>query len=146
MLNAEAHTSNRRAIRHTARAGFTLIEIMVVVAIIAILATLVAPRVWQAIGRSNSRAALSETRVISQAVGLYLLDNNMSRPPEDFELEVLVSGSDPYLNKVEDLIDPWGNPYVIIVPGEVNHDYDIVSFGADGEPGGEGDAADIVNE
>jgi general secretion pathway protein G len=53
--------------------------------------------------------------------------------------------SGPYLQKADDLIDPWGNPYVMRVPGQTNYDFDIVSYGADGQPGGEGDDADITN-
>jgi general secretion pathway protein G len=51
----------------------------------------------------------------------------------------------PYLNSADDLLDPWGNEYVLVVPGEVNFDFDIVSYGSDGQPGGEGEAGDIIN-
>ena len=65
--------------------------------------------------------------------------------PVDFELVELTQGEDPYLNNADDLIDPWGNEYVILIPGEYNYDFDIISYGAKGQPGGEGDEADIIS-
>ena len=57
----------------------------------------------------------------------------------------LLEGDKPYLNNPNDLLDPWGNPYVVLIPGEVNYDFDIVSYGADGQPGGEGEDSDIYS-
>ena len=128
----------------TSKRAFTLLEIVVVVTIIALLAALVAPRLLGQIGKSKSKVALSEVSSIAQQVNLYLLDNGMSKPSEDLELTVLTQGSDAYLRE-KDLIDPWGNQYQIIVPGVENPDFDIVSFGANGEPGGEGEDADVIN-
>lgn len=124
--------------------GFTLLEVIVVVVIIALLATLVAPRVFDNIGRSNARIARAEVESIAQQVHLYLVDNGMSRIPNDFRLQQLTEGDRPYL-RPRDLIDPWGNEYVIRIPGEVNPDFDIISYGASGEPGGEGEDADIIH-
>ncbi|MCA9295184.1 MAG: type II secretion system protein GspG [Phycisphaerales bacterium] len=138
--------TRRRALARAARRGFTLLEIMVVVTIIAVLATLVAPRVWQALATSKSKAAQAEVRVLAQQIGLYMMDNNLSRLPDDFELEALTTGTNPYLNNKEDIIDPWNNPYVVIVPGEQNVDFDVMTYGADGEPGGEGEDMDVVNK
>jgi general secretion pathway protein G len=58
--------------------------------------------------------------------------------------EVAEEDWEPYVGKAEDLLDPWGNKFVLRVPGEVNYDFDIISYGADGQPGGEGEDADII--
>ena len=133
----------RRTLRQNRR-GFSLLEIVVVVTIIALLATLVAPRLLDNIGRSKQGVARSEVASIAQQVNLYLADHGLSRIPQDFRLEALTEGDRPYMRE-RDLIDPWGNSYVIIIPGEENIDFDIVSYGADGQPGGEGEDQDIVN-
>jgi general secretion pathway protein G len=130
---------------HRARRAFTLLEIIVVVTIIALLATMVAPRVWRNIGTSKQRVAQAGATEIAKQVRLYCLDNGMSKPPADFDLQVLLTGADPYLDKTSDLTDPWDKPYIIVIPGERNRDFDIVSYGADGIAGGEGEDADVVN-
>lgn len=130
--------------RRQVRRAFTLMEIIVVVTIIALLATLIAPRLLKNIGKSKQKVAQSEVASIAQQVQLWMLDNGQSRLRDDFELEQLTEGDDPSL-RAKDLIDPWENNYVLINPGEENLDFDIVSYGADGQSGGEGEDADIVN-
>ena len=130
--------------RRQVRRAFTLMEIIVVVTIIALLATLIAPRLLKNIGKSKQKVAQSEVASIAQQVQLWMLDNGQSRLGEDFELVQLTEGDDPSL-RAKDLIDPWENSYVLINPGEENLDFDIVSYGADGQSGGEGEDADIVN-
>ena len=125
--------------------AFTLLEVIVVITIIAILAALVAPRMLGWVGKAKSRAAAAEASAIGEALNLYLLENGLTKVPDGFDLNTLMEGSDPYFEKADDLIDPWDNPYVVRVPGEVNFTFDIVSYGADGQPGGEGDDADITN-
>jgi general secretion pathway protein G len=137
------HRTHRRIVR-AARRGFTLLEIIVVVTIIALLATLVAPKLLQNIWKSKQKVAQAEVASIAQQLGIYLADNGMSRPPEDLELSVLTSGPDPQLDP-DDLIDPWGRPYILVVPGEHNSTFDIISYGGNGEPGGEGEDADVWN-
>ncbi|HRP63437.1 MAG TPA: type II secretion system protein GspG [Phycisphaerales bacterium] len=139
-MNATQYKTRRPA-RRTARRGFTLLEIIVVVVIIALLATMVAPRLFDNIGRSRVRVATSGVASIAQQVRIYMSDENLSRLPNNFNLNALV----PKYLRAKDLIDPWGNPFVIIIPGDENPDFDIVSFGADGVPGGDGEDADIVN-
>lgn len=117
---------------------------MVVVAIIAVLATLVAPKLLGNIIKSKINVAEAGVRSIAQQVGIYMADNGMGRLPDDFELEMLTEGDRPLLN-AKDLVDPWDNDYVLINPGETNIDFDVVSYGADGQSGGDGDDADIVN-
>jgi type II secretory pathway pseudopilin PulG len=79
---------------------------------------------------------------ISQQAQIYLTDNGLSRWPEDLDLTVLTEGGSPYL-KPSDLIDPWNRPYLIQVPGTNGSDFDIMSYGGNGEPGGEGEDKDI---
>jgi general secretion pathway protein G len=131
--------------RKDTRRAFTLLEVVVVVTIIALLATLVAPRLIGQIGRSKQRIAQAEVNSIAQQVKLWMLDNGYSQLPDDFDLMTLTEGKDPYLRE-KDLYDPWERMYVLVNPGEENPaDFDIWSYGNDGEPGGEGEDADVVN-
>ncbi|MEQ5833631.1 type II secretion system major pseudopilin GspG [Marinobacter mangrovi] len=131
-------------------AGFTLIEIMVVMVILGLLVAIVAPNI---LGRSDqARVTVAQTQMsnIANALDLYRLDNG-SYPSTQQGLQALVSkpsGSpepknwnpDGYLKNVPQ--DPWDNDYQYISPG-VNGPYDLFSYGSDGREGGEGDAADI---
>lgn len=144
-MTMTAHNHRKRHQRRQRRGGFTLLEVIVVVTIIALLAALVAPRLLGQIGKSKQKIAASEVSSIAQQVQLWMVDNGYSTLPDDFELRLLVEGNDPYLNNEDDLLDPWDRPYLIIIPGEENPDFDIITYGADGEPGGEGENADVVN-
>jgi general secretion pathway protein G len=131
--------------RRRARRAFTLVEIIVVVTIIAVIAALVAPRLLGRLDWAKGRTAKSDVSAIASVVTTYLLDAGEHLDP-NFDLEVLLIPAEdgggpqgPYLQKAENLVDPWGNPYVIRVPGEVNYDFDIVSLGADGQEGTEDD-------
>lgn len=143
---------NRRTHQQRARQrGFTLLEILVVVTIIALLATLVAPKLLGQVGKAKMNVAKSKAADIAKAVNMYCLDEGLSAPPEDFDLEILIErpengggASGPYLEKRDDLLDPWSNPFEILVPGDINASFDVISYGQDGQPGGEGDAADIT--
>jgi general secretion pathway protein G len=135
---------NNRAAHRDGRRAFTLLEVIVVVTIIALLATLVAPRVLSNIGKSKQKIAEAEVNSIAQQVQLWMADNGMSSLPDDFDLMELTQGSNPYLRE-KDLYDPWDRMYVLRNPGESNPDFDIVTFGADGEPGGEDENNDVVN-
>lgn len=137
--------THNRPLTHAARRGFTLLEIIVVVTIIALLATLIAPRLLGRIGQARTAVAKAEVNEIAKQVQLYCVDNGLTKPNDDFDLNMLTSGATPYL-KAADLTDPWGHAYVILVPGDRNPDFDIMSYGADGQPGGEGDNADVTNE
>lgn len=134
-------------------AGFTLIEVLVVVVMIAILATLVAPNVFRHVGGAKRSTARSQVEMIGAALDAYRLD--VGRYPTAAEgLEALNAApaggaaagwNGPYLKKRVPL-DPWKRPYVFRSPGEVDPSgYDLLSLGEDGRPGGEGDAADVVS-
>lgn len=137
-------------IRRRGRGGFTIIEVLVIITIMGIIAAVVVPRLFGRIGQSRQAKAMSDASSIATTVNTFLID--MGKLPDTGNLDFLmtapsgVSGTwrGPYLNNKEALIDPWGNAYMIRVPGEKNVDFDIVSYGADGQPGGEGEDADIV--
>ncbi len=136
----KSNKNNRpRSARRNARRAFTLVEMIVVVTIIALLATMVAPRLLRQMGKSRINVAKAETSKLAQTVRLYLLDNMLSRPFAGMELGVLLEGDDPYLEKADDILDPWKNKYVLIVPAQVNIDFDILSLGEDGVLGTDDD-------
>ena len=137
----------RKNIRQLHKAGFTLIELMVVVVILGILATIIMPRVLGRPEQARRMKAKIDIRNIQSALALFKTDTGRF-PTTSEGLEVLVSdpgikgyNSDGYLDKVPS--DPWGNKYIYISPGVYSKDYDLESFGKDGEDGGEGDNADI---
>lgn len=137
--------------RKQLRRAFTLLEIIVVVMIIAVLATLVAPRLLGRVGTAKQTAAKAKAATIAKTVNLYVLDMGLSAPSDDFDLEVLLlhpedggGPSGPYLERADDLVDPWGNNFEILVPGDINASFDIISFGEDGEQGGDETNADIT--
>ena len=133
------------------QSGFTLIEIMVVVVIIGILAALVGPKLFGQVDRARQEAARSEISTIENAMKFYRLDN-FAYPSAEQGIDALVNKpNDPniknwnpggYLERIPR--DPWGNPYVYRNPG-VNGEIDILTFGADGVEGGDGNNADIGN-
>lgn len=143
-MTAKARFQSPPRRRISRRRGFTLLEIVVVVTIVALLAAFIAPRLLGRVGQSRQSVAQSEVRSIAQQVHLWMLDNGHGMLPDDFRLEVLTTGPNaPF--RPGDLKDPWGRDYVLIAPGRVNSDFDIVSYGRDGEPGGEGEDMDVVN-
>ncbi|MEW6715532.1 MAG: type II secretion system major pseudopilin GspG [Nitrospirota bacterium] len=130
--------------------GFTLIELMVVMIILGLLAALVAPKVFNKLGKANTNAAYAQIELLGTALDSFRLD--VGRYPTTSEgLEALikpVSGDEgwhgPYLKKSEIPLDPWHNPYHYECPG--NHgDYDLYSYGKDNAEGGEGEDSDLVS-
>ena len=127
------------------RRAFTLIEIIVVVTIIALLAAVIAPRLFTRIDWAKENAASADVKSIADAVKMYLMDTGKNLN-EGFELrDLMIPAADggglsgPYLEKDEDLFDPWKNAFVIRFPGDVNYDFDIISIGKDGQLGTEDD-------
>ncbi|MBX3690373.1 type II secretion system major pseudopilin GspG [Dokdonella sp.] len=133
--------------------GFTLIEILVVVVILGILAAIVVPRVMDRPGEARIVKAHQDISSIASALNLYKLDN-YAFPSTEQGLDALIakpSGQPeaanwkgPYLQARSVPKDPWGRPYQYASPGQ-HGDFDISSLGADGKPGGEGEAADVDN-
>lgn len=128
-------------------AAFTLIELMIVVVILGILATIVMPRILNRPEQARRAKAKIDIRTIQSTLALFKTDTGRF-PTTSEGLQVLVSdpgikGYDPdgYLDKVP--LDPWGNNYIYISPGIRSRDYDLESYGKDGEDGGTGDDADI---
>lgn len=135
--------------RPRAQAAFTLLELLVVVAIIALLVGYVAPRYFGQVGKSEITTAKAQIDALEKAVDQYRLDTG-HYPTTELGLAALVNRpqnepkwNGPYLRKDVPL-DPWGKAYVYKQPGE-RGDYDITSYGKDGQPGGTGENADISN-
>lgn len=127
-------------------AGFSLIELLVVLLILGMIAGLVVPNVMKRSESAKVQAASAEITRLSSAVDEFYLDNG--KPPR--ELRELVerpanasNWNGPYVN-ASNMNDPWDNPYNYSYPGQYRN-YDIFSYGADGSPGGEGTNADISN-
>ncbi|MFC2925346.1 type II secretion system major pseudopilin GspG [Hyphobacterium vulgare] len=134
------------------KAGFSLLELMVVLVIIGLLATIVVINVLPSQDRAMVQKARADIATLEQAVELYRLEL-LTYPSTDQGLEALIEApADPrlaarfreggYVRRLPN--DPWGNPYLYLQPGE-HGTYDIYTLGADGRPGGEGQDADIGN-
>jgi len=132
--------------------GFTLLEVLVVVAILAILATIIVPKIMKRPEEARRTKAIMDVKAIETALNLYRLDNG-NYPSTEQGLDALVTkpttGVIPknwkeggYLDKVPK--DPWGNSFVYLSPG-LHKEFDLESFGADGVDGGEGKDADVEN-
>ena len=137
-----------RTARQRLAAGFTLIELMVVLVIIGVLAALIVPNVLDRADDARTTAARTDVTNVMQALKLYRLDNQRY-PASEQGLQALIAKPStgpqplnwkPYLDKLPN--DPWGRPYQYLNPG-IKGEIDVMSFGADGQPGGEGKDADI---
>ena len=135
-------------LRRAVQAGFTLIELMVVLVIIGVLAALIVPNVLDRADDARVTAARTDVNNLMQALKLYKLDNQRY-PTTEQGLQALVvkpgtgpvpPNWKPYVEKLPQ--DPWRNAYQYLNPG-VKGEIDVMSFGADGQPGGEGKDADI---
>lgn len=148
--------ADRRARRDTRRprAGFTLIELIVVVAIIATLAAVIAPAIFRNVGDSKSAAARSQVELFAMALASYRLDNDVF-PSTQQGLEALrtqpTAGDlprrwrGPYLSKVL-APDPWGRAWIYVSPGRANpQSFDLYSLGRDGRLGGTDEDADVTS-
>jgi general secretion pathway protein G len=145
-LNASRMRARIRA--RATQAGFTLIELMVVLVIIGVLAALIVPNVLDRADDARATAARTDVNNLMQALKLYRLDNQRY-PTTQQGLQALVAKPGagpvppnwkPYLEKLPN--DPWGRPYQYLNPG-VKGEIDVMSLGADGQPGGDGKNADV---
>jgi general secretion pathway protein G len=129
--------------------GFTLMELMVVIVILGLLMALVGPKFFKQKGKGDRVAARTQIELFGQALDSFRLDTNRY-PTTDEGLRALIEnpGIDgwdgPYLRKKTIPLDPWRTEYVYKYPGSQG-EYDLLSYGLDGTPGGEGDNADIVS-
>lgn len=137
-----------------ARSGFTLIEVLVVIVVLGVLASLVAPNVFQHVGGAKDAVARSQVELLAASLDAYRMDNDVY-PSTEQGLESLRrqplsdpvprNWRGPYLRK-EVPLDPWGRPYVYRSPGEANPwGFDLLSYGRDGKDGGEGEDADVLS-
>jgi general secretion pathway protein G len=128
--------------------GFTLLELLVVMVIIGLLASYVGPRYFAQLGKSEQSVAKAQIEALAKALDSYRLDVG-TYPATDLGLNALVTKSaagdkwsGPYLQKAVPL-DPWGRAY-IYKTGGINGDFELISYGKDGQPGGESENADIT--
>jgi general secretion pathway protein G len=136
------------------RRGFTLIELLVVIIVLGLLATLVGPRILGRITEAKSATARTQLSLLETALDSYKLDVG-SYPTSEQGLDALekvptrepvpISWRGPYLRR-DVPNDPWGRPYIYKSPGEHNPtSFDVSTLGRDGQPGGEGEDADVMN-
>ncbi|MBZ5595976.1 MAG: type II secretion system major pseudopilin GspG [Acidobacteriia bacterium] len=136
--------------RNRRRAGITLIEMLVVVTIIALFAALVAPRMLRKSDAARVTAAHAQVNSFMTALGSYKLDTGVFPTTEEGLQALRVPPANlpqwqgPYLPQ-EIPVDPWKHPYIYKYPGEHGDEPDVISYGADGQPGGAGFDADIVS-
>lgn len=135
--------------RRIYRAGFTLLELLVVLVVLGLLVSIVGPKYLGQLGKSEAKAASAQIASLAKALDIYRLDVGRY-PSNEVGLVALYTNpgnepkwKGPYLQKSVPL-DPWGRPYVYKAPGE-HGDYDLLSLGKDGNPGGADENADITS-
>lgn len=145
-MNSYTHSSS---MARSTRTGFTLIEIIVVVIIIGVLAAVIGPSLFGRIGQSKTSVAQSNAAAIASALKLYQADYGAL--PEGGNISALATrptspgGKGPYVDNAGMLKDPWGRLFILKVPGDKNFSFDVISYGADGKVGGDGENVDVID-
>ncbi len=145
---ASADRRMRVGRKYRKKGGFSLIELLIVMVILGLLASLVGPKMFGKLGMAKQKTAQAQIEMLLTAMDAYRLDMGVYPSGSD-GLEALVNnpGDDkwvgPYLAKGVPL-DPWGNPYNFESPGQ-NSEIDIYSYGLDNQPGGDGENSDVVS-
>lgn len=137
--------------RSAGRRAFTIIEVIVIITIIGIIAAVIAPRLISRIGSSRTATAKVNASTLATAMRTFLAD--CGTPESGATITILIdppsnmaegAWKGPYVESLDALNDPWGKPFELVIPGKKNFDFDIVSYGKDGQPGGEGEDSDII--
>jgi general secretion pathway protein G len=136
------------SVPHRSR-GFTLLELLVVLLIIALLAGYVGPRLFGQVGQAKGKAAQAQIKTIADALQQYRLDVGRYPNTQQGLVALVTKPADagepwrgPYLMKAVPA-DPWGHAYIYRLPGANGHEFDLMSLGLDGQPGGSGEDSDI---
>lgn len=130
--------------------GFTLVEMLVVLGIIALIAALVGPQLIKYLGKAKSETAAVQVGNLTSALEVFYLDNGRYPSTQEGLGALLHAPQDakkwngPYLRKAEGTVDPWGRPYLYLAPG-AHGEFDVLSYGRDGQAGGSGDDRDVVS-
>ncbi|NMP32942.1 type II secretion system major pseudopilin GspG [Thalassotalea sp. M1531] len=126
--------------------GFTMIELLIVIVILGLLASLVAPKFFNQLGTAERGVALAQMNAFETALDTYRLDiGTYPTSLESLRKSDIPRWDGPYLPK-DIPLDPWGNPYVYTTPGDDGNPYKMMSYGADGQPGGTDTNEDIVHK
>ena len=144
------HARMYKVAKTTRHSGFTLLELLVVMVIIGLLAGIVAPRYFSQVGKSRIKAARAQIDSLDKALEQFRIDTGRL-PTTEEGLAALNSAppgmtgwEGPYLKRALPQ-DPWGHPYVYVQPGTHQNDFDLESYGRDGQPGGSEEDADLGN-
>jgi general secretion pathway protein G len=126
--------------------GFSLMELMIVLIILGLLGSLVAPKLFSKVSSSKKKTAIAQMQMFETAIDTYRLD--IGSPPtnlEELRTSTNPNWDGPYLPKAIPL-DPWGKPYIYVIPGKNGLPYDMISYGLDGKVGGADESADVVHQ
>jgi general secretion pathway protein G len=128
------------------QSGFTLIELLIVIVILGLLMSLVAPTMFSKVDSTKIKTAAAQMQMIETALSTYRLDmGDYPKALEDLVSSNVVGWDGPYLPKKVPK-DPWGNAYSYRSPAPAGGFFELLSYGKDGQPGGEGDAGDVIHD
>lgn len=130
--------------------AFTIIEVIVIVVILGVIAMAVGPRLFSHVGKSKRAIAQTNANALATSMKLFAKGETLEpgtsiRVLWERPANVDEGSWEPLVDNEDALKDPWGNLYVLVIPGQFNVDFDVVSYGKDGQPGGEGENEDIIS-